>query len=182
MIACFRCGPVSTRYREGPKRVCPLLPGNANEDLRTEYGRGDTTFPGERGLPMRGAKVESYEIVQDVPRIIKCRVVEYLISKHYFPTNESVTLIYSVSHAHLFSHIKLFVTPWTAAHQGPLSLEFWGQEYWSRKPGSSPEDLPGPGIEPRSPALAGRFFNHHQGSPILCILQTKFSRWLITVS
>ena len=93
MIACFRCGPVSTRYREGPKRVCPLLPGNANEDLRTEYGRGDMTFPGERGLPMRGAKVESYEIVQDVPRIIKCRVVEYLISKHYFPTNESVLLL-----------------------------------------------------------------------------------------
>ena len=71
MIACFSV-VVSTRYREGPKKVCPLLPGNSNEDFRTEYGRGDMTFPGERGLPMRGAKVQSYEIVQDVPTIIKC--------------------------------------------------------------------------------------------------------------
>ena len=45
------------------------------------------------------------------------------------------------------------------AHQAPLSLGFLRQEYWSGLPFSSPVDLPNPGIEPRSPALAGRFFN-----------------------
>ena len=45
------------------------------------------------------------------------------------------------------------MTPWTAAHQVPLSMEFSRQEYWSGLPFPSPEDLPNPGIEPRSPAL-----------------------------
>ena len=49
-------------------------------------------------------------------------------------------------------------TPWTAAHQAPLSLGFSRQEYWSGLPSPSPEDLPDPGIDPTSPALAGGFF------------------------
>ena len=49
--------------------------------------------------------------------------------------------------------ITLFVMPRTVAHQAPLSLEFSRQEYWSELPFPSPEDLPDPGIEPRSPAL-----------------------------
>ena len=32
------------------------------------------------------------------------------------------------------SHVWLFATPWTAAHQAPLSMEFSRQEYWSRLP------------------------------------------------
>ena len=46
-----------------------------------------------------------------------------------------------------------FVTPWTAAHQAPLSMEFSRQEYWSGLPFPSSEDLPQPGIEPMSPTL-----------------------------
>ena len=44
-------------------------------------------------------------------------------------------------------------TPWTAAHQAPLSLGFSRQGYWIGLPFPSPGDLPDPGIEPRSPAL-----------------------------
>ena len=44
-------------------------------------------------------------------------------------------------------------TPWTVACQGPLSMGFSRQEYWSGLLFPSPEDLPDPGIEPRSPAL-----------------------------
>ena len=52
------------------------------------------------------------------------------------------------------SRIRLFVTPWTVAHQAPPSMGFSRQEYWSRVPFlTSPGDLPNPGIEPRSPAL-----------------------------
>jgi len=50
------------------------------------------------------------------------------------------------------------VTPWTATHQAPLSMGFSRQEYWSRLPFPSPADLSHPGIEPRCPAIAGRFF------------------------
>ena len=51
------------------------------------------------------------------------------------------------------SRVRLFVTPWTAACQAPLSMGFSRQEYWSGLPFPSPGDLPDPGIEPRSPAL-----------------------------
>ena len=53
------------------------------------------------------------------------------------------------------------VTPWTVDHQGPLSMEFSRQEYWSGLPCPPPGDLPDPGIKLTSlmfPALAGGFF------------------------
>ena len=51
------------------------------------------------------------------------------------------------------SHIQLFATPWTVAHQGSLSKKFSGQEYWSGLPFPSPEDPPNPGMEPESLVL-----------------------------
>ena len=53
----------------------------------------------------------------------------------------------------LLSHVRLFVTPWTAVYQAPPSMGFSRQEYWSGLPFSSPRDLPHPGIESGSPAL-----------------------------
>ena len=46
-----------------------------------------------------------------------------------------------------------FVTPWGAAHQAPLSTGFLQARILEWLPFPSPEDLPDPGIEPRSPAL-----------------------------
>ena len=51
-----------------------------------------------------------------------------------------------------------FVTPWTVARQAPLSVGFPRQEYWTGLPFPSAGDLPNPGIEPVSLALAGGFF------------------------
>ena len=51
-----------------------------------------------------------------------------------------------------------FATPWTVDRQAPPSMEFPSQEYWSGLPLPSPGDLPDPGIEPKSLALAGRLF------------------------
>ena len=50
------------------------------------------------------------------------------------------------------------MTPWTIACQAPLSVVFSRQEYWSGLPFPSLGDLPDPGIEPKSSALAGKFF------------------------
>ena len=44
----------------------------------------------------------------------------------------------------LLSHFCLFVTPWTVAHQGPLSMRFPRQEYWNGFPFPSPGDLLNP--------------------------------------
>ena len=42
------------------------------------------------------------------------------------------------------------MTPWTVAHQAPLSMGFSRQEYWSGLPCPLPGDLPDPGIKPVS--------------------------------
>ena len=39
------------------------------------------------------------------------------------------------------SHVRLLATPWTAAHQAPLPMEFSKQEYWSGVPLLSPGKL-----------------------------------------
>ena len=68
-----------------------------------------------------------------------------------------------------FSHVQLFVTPWTVACQAPLPMEFSRQEYWSGLPFLSPGDLPDPAIEPTSPLApalqADSLPLSHWGSP-----------------
>ena len=63
------------------------------------------------------------------------------------------TKVHLVSEVKSLSRVRLFVTPWTVAHQAPLSMGFSRQEYWSGLLFPSPGDLPDPGVEPRSPAL-----------------------------
>ena len=53
----------------------------------------------------------------------------------------------------LLSHVWLFATQWTIAHQAPPFMGFCRHEYWNGLPFPSPGDLPNPGIEPRSSAL-----------------------------
>ena len=48
------------------------------------------------------------------------------------------------------SCVGLFVTPWTAARQAPLSMGFSRQEQWSGLPFLIPGDLPDSGMEPTS--------------------------------
>ena len=57
----------------------------------------------------------------------------------------------------LLGLVRFFVTPGTIARQFPLSAGFSKQEYWSVLPLTSPGELPDPGIEPVSLALAGGF-------------------------
>ena len=73
----------------------------------------------------------------------------------------SLPLLLSVGMLSHFSHVSLFVNPWTVACQAPLSMGFSRQEDWRDLPISLLGDLPNPGIKPTSlmpPTLAGRFF------------------------
>ena len=56
-----------------------------------------------------------------------------------------------------FSHVQLFVTPWTTAHQAPLSMGFSRQEYSSGLP------RPPPGLLAFKAKCSGGFFFHCQG-------------------
>ena len=60
-----------------------------------------------------------------------------------------------------FSHVHLFATLQTVAHQAPLSMALSRWEHWSGLPCPPPGDLPNPGIKPSSSvslALADGFF------------------------
>ena len=60
----------------------------------------------------------------------QCRL--FLI--HTYVTVKNVFHCYSLRFARVlsrFSHVRLFVIPWTVAHQVPLSMEFSRPEYWS---------------------------------------------------
>ena len=75
----------------------------------------------------------------------------------------------------LFVHACLVmsdsVTPWTMAHQAPLSMAFSRQHYWSRLPRPPPENLPDPGVKPafpESPELQQILYPlSHLGSPYI---------------
>ena len=70
-----------------------------------------------------------------------------------------------------FSCVRLFVTPWTIAHQALLSMGFPRKEYWSELPFPSPVDLPDSEIEPGSSALAGGFFTTEPPRKPICALR-----------
>ena len=53
-------------------------------------------------------------------------------NKHWCECEETGTLTHVKCQS--LSHVRLFVTPWTVAHQAPLSMEFSTQEYWSGLP------------------------------------------------
>ena len=83
----------------------------------------------------------------------KKRVPSVNQNSHGVPQKQKV-------HACTLSHFQLSETPWTVAHQAPLSMGVPRQEYWSGLPFPPPGNLPNSGIKPESPeapVLAGRF-------------------------
>ena len=86
-----------------------------------------------------------------VPGILQARTLEWVAISF---SNASKRKVKVKSH----SRARPLATPWTAAHQAALSRRSSRQEYWGGLPCPLPGDLPDPGIEPTSPALAGGFF------------------------
>ena len=64
-----------------------------------------------------------------------------------------MALKYVFTSACMLSYVWLFVTPWTVAHQAPLSMRFARQDYWSWLPIPFSGDLPHLGTEPTSPVF-----------------------------
>ena len=85
---------------------------------------------------------------------------------HQIPVLRSPSI--RMCHSAMLSHSVVsnsLQTPWTIAHQAPLSMELSRQQYWSGLLYPSP-DLPNPGVEPRSLALqADSLLSEEQGSP-----------------
>ena len=88
-----------------------------------------------------------------------------------------ISLIYSWSEVKWLSRVWLFATPWTVAHQAPLSMGFSRQEYWSGLPLPSPGDLSDPGIKPRSPVLQAEALTSEPPGRLQSTLRT--THWVL---
>ena len=76
-----------------------------------------------------------------------------------------------------------FGTPWTVAHQAPLSMGFSRQEYWSGLPFPTPGDLSDPGIKSASPALAGGFLTAEPpGTPDIHLYRDPISAVIVIIT
>ena len=83
-----------------------------------------------------------------------------------FLCSRNVCVCVCVCVCYLLSCVQLSATPWTEAHQAPLSMGFPRQESWSGLPFPSPGDLPYPGIKPRCPGLqADSLLSETPGKP-----------------
>ena len=77
------------------------------------------------------------------------------------------------------SHGRSFCDTVGIARQAPLSMGFSRQEYWSQLPFASPGDLPNPGIEPTSPALANELLTHETTEkPTFQITSSQNGTWM----
>ena len=89
-------------------------------------------------------------------------------SVHRHPFSWCVPLSW-VCECPVLSRVLLLVTSWAAACQAPLSRGFFKQKYWRGLPFPSPEDLPAPRIESKSPAwLADSLPLSHLGCLYYC--------------
>ena len=67
-----------------------------------------------------------------------------------------------------FSHVRLFATPWTIAHQVSLSMGFSRQEYWSELPCPTTRNLSDAGMKSTSPSLqVDSLPLNHWGNPYI---------------
>jgi len=85
----------------------------------------------------------------------------------------------------LSSHLVLynsFSTPWTAAHQTPLSLGFSRQEYRSGRPCPPPGGLPHPGLSLRLLRLLHWQRLLHLGSPRVYLCVSPWSSFICFLS
>ena len=71
--------------------------------------------------------IEGSPLGSPIPGIFQARILEWVAISF---SNEWKWKVKVKS----LSHVRLFVTPWTAAYQAPPSLGFSRQEYWSGAP------------------------------------------------
>ena len=72
----------------------------------------------------------------------------------------------------MLSHVRLIVTPWTAAHQAPPSMGLFRQEHWSGVPLPSPL-IPACPIKYPIGTLIGNALNHSMAAAMVHIVRPR---------
>ena len=127
-------------------------------DLPESKGKFGTSFDNCIYIQSRGRKLGQWRVVRQLPLLSQI-TDSFPCGPQASPENKCghrnsgskkaehrIVLLVSQS-------CPRFATPWTIAHQAPLSIRCPRQEYWSGLPFLSPRDLPDPGIKTGCPAL-----------------------------
>ena len=130
------------------------------------------SYPCFNGEVLSFILILTYQIVCFFKKILTI----YKFQKNNFMTFRWFTHFCILSR---FSHLWLFATSWTVAHQAPPSMGFSRQEYWNGLPCPPPGNLPDPGLKSMSfkhSALAGGFFTSSatQEAPYSCLTSLIF--------
>ena len=89
------------------------------------------------------AKLFTITKIWQQPKCLVTEIIRYIHKMEYYSVLgkgnsiickvwmnlEDIILILICMNACSFSHVQLFATPWTVAHQDPLSMKFSRQEY-----------------------------------------------------
>ena len=90
--------------------------------------------------------------------MLHLRCLKFLKSKGKNSNSEAKNGVNTIAmmcmHAQSLSRVQFCATPWTVAHQAPLSVGLSWQENWGGLPFSPPGDLPDPGNKPTSPVAS----------------------------
>ena len=88
----------------------------------------------------------------------------------FYLNSQRNTVENETSEVKSLSHVQLFATPWTVAHQTPPSMEFSRQEYWSGLPFLSP----GRSSQPRDRTQVSCIVHRH--STVWATREVKFMK------
>ena len=135
------------RLRQTPQVTLVVNKQPANSGDRRDTGSVPVlgrSPGGGNDNPLQYSSLEN-PMVREAWRTMVHSVVELDLSE----VTQQHTTIYLWLKCQSFSHVQLFVTPWTIVHQAPFSMEFSRQEYSSGQPFPSPGDLPNQGSKPR---------------------------------
>ena len=139
-----------------------------------DLAKSDSPLSGEAGLPVTASWVWATcsSLIRLTSSVLSLSNKSDVLDRGQEPLKKkflSPILLPHCSCACVLSHFScvwLFATPWTVAHQAPLSMGFSRQEYWSGLPCSPPGDHPNPGMESKShyATCVGRRVLYHLGS------------------
>ena len=112
----------------GPSQDRNLQQTRLNQHAQGTGNGSSTPELGTNSSPTQSVTRESRPATTELTHgdIIPLCHVEEASHQKLIPRPEQRLCACVLSH---FSHVRLFVTPWTVAHQAPLSLGFSKQEY-----------------------------------------------------
>ena len=147
-----------TRLSDWSDLICGILDPRPGIEHTTPALGGGVLTTGPTGLlgKFQCSGLTSSFFPHSSPVVDIPRVDFHLSRNHYLPGSVVSDVVCCCCLVDVMSNSS--VTPWTVAHQAPLSMGFLRQESWSGLPFPSPMDFPAPEIEPESPELAGKFF------------------------